>query len=172
MGSSHISVTCPNHMTQDSSHRQFVHLISMCHVVPHFHFNHKSQAEQRTRSAKLPKSFHFKTSVIDVSNLLSSSLIDALLVRTQRKKRTTSLFLFLLLWLLGTLGILNCVYTYPVISLSMTIFCRPVDRLLLGRPGEPTRSVGDATGAPVGFVRAAFTSRRIRAKGPSLVTVL
>lgn len=66
----------------------------------------------------------------------------------------------------------NGVYTYPVISLSMTIFCRPVDRLLLGRLGEPTRSVGDATGAPVGFVRAAFTSRRIRAKGPSLVTVL
>lgn len=62
--------------------------------------------------------------------------------------------------------------TYPVISLSMTIFCRPVDRLLLGRLGEPTRSVGDDTGTPVGFVRAEFTSRRIRARGPSLVIVL
>ena len=64
------------------------------------------------------------------------------------------------------------VQSYPVSSGSITSFCRPVETLQLGRLGDPTRSVGDATGAPVGLVRATFTSLRIRTSGPSLAAVL
>lgn len=123
------------------------------------------------RCAKLRTHCSCKTSVMTLPHR-PCYLIDAKLVRTQCKKCTTTLDLLLLVHWVIYFEKGETALTYPVISLSMTIFCRPVDRLLLGRPGEPTRSVGDATGAPVGFVRAAFTSRRIRANGPSFVTVL
>lgn len=70
-------------------------------------------------------------------------------------------------------GAVQNVSFYPLSSESMTSLCRPVETLLQpGMLGEPTRSVGEDIGAPVGLVRATFTSLRIRTKGPSLVAVL
>lgn len=70
------------------------------------------------------------------------------------------------------LGAVQNVSFYPLSSESMTSLCRPVETLQPGMLGEPTRSVGEDIGAPVGLVRATFTSLRIRTKGPSLVAVL
>lgn len=69
-------------------------------------------------------------------------------------------------------GAVQNVSFYPLSSESMTSLCRPVETLQPGMLGEPTRSVGEDIGAPVGLVRATFTSLRIRTKGPSLVAVL
>lgn len=71
----------------------------------------------------------------------------------------------------GKLGDVRNVSSYPLSSVSMTSLCRPVETLQPGMLGEPTRSVGEDSGAPVGLVRATFTSLRIRTNGPSLVAV-
>lgn len=63
-------------------------------------------------------------------------------------------------------------FSYPVSSESMTNLCRPVETLQPGMLGEPTRSVGEESGAPVGLVRATFTSLKILTRGPSFVAVL
>lgn len=65
--------------------------------------------------------------------------------------------------------------SYPERSLSMTIFCRPVEML------QPASAGGDpmwSEDCPVviwtldGFSRAVFTSRRILGRGPSLEAAL
>lgn len=61
--------------------------------------------------------------------------------------------------------------SYPDKSFSMTIFCSPAEMLLPALGVEAAWSAVTDTCTQAGLLRAAFTSRRIRGKGPSLVAV-
>lgn len=53
----------------------------------------------------------------------------------------------------------------------MTIFCSPAEMLLPALGVEAAWSAVTDTCTQAGLVRAAFTSRRIRGRGPSLLAV-
>lgn len=65
--------------------------------------------------------------------------------------------------------------SHPERSLSMTIFCRPVEMLQLASAGGEAMCSADCPGViwtHDGFDRAVFTSRRILGRGPSLDVAL
>lgn len=65
--------------------------------------------------------------------------------------------------------------SYPERSLSMTIFCRPVEMLQPASAGGEPMCSDDCPGVIWtldGLDRAAFTSRRILGRGPSLEAAL
>lgn len=66
-------------------------------------------------------------------------------------------------------------FSYPERSLSMTIFCRPVEMLQPASAGGEFTCSEDCPGVIWkldGFERAVFTSRRILGKGPNFDATL